>query len=94
MKKKLDHLVEKRREKVNKQIDNNNITWIRKAFLRLIYIEQKYMIRWKSVKRNNDKKPPIFIYGQRSRAKIVIPKHDMTVSNQQAKSPKNLVINK
>lgn len=41
IKKKFDNPVEKIKKKIEKYINNNNVTWIRGVLLRLIYIEKK-----------------------------------------------------
>lgn len=55
MRKEFDNLVEKIRKRVKKHIKNNNMTWTRKALLRLIHIEQRNVAKQKSVKEDSDK---------------------------------------
>lgn len=51
MRKKLNNLAEKIREKVKKYINNNNMTWTRETLLRLIYIKKRNIAKWKIVKK-------------------------------------------
>ncbi len=41
MRKKLDNLAKKIRERVEKHKNNSNVTWTKKALLRLIYIKKE-----------------------------------------------------
>ncbi len=94
MRKELDNLAEKIRERVKKHINNNNVTWTREALLRLIYIEKKNVARRKAVKESSDRGQPIPMRGRRSSARVVTPKHDTTVDDQHPKSPKNVATGK
>ncbi len=55
MRKELDNLTEKIRERVKKHIYNDDMTWTREALLRLIHIKKGNMIRRKAVKENDDR---------------------------------------
>ena len=94
IRKELNNLAKKIRKRVKKHININNVTWIRKFLLKLIYIEKKNVARQKSVKKSSDKEQPIPTRGQKSSARVVTPKHDMTIDDQHPKSPKNVAINK
>ena len=55
IKKELDNLIEKIKERVKKHIKNDNMTWTREALLKLIHIEKRNLAKQKSVKGSNDK---------------------------------------
>lgn len=55
MKKKLDNYVEKISKKVEKDINNNDMTWTKEALLKLIYIEKRNIVRQKSFKKDGDR---------------------------------------
>ena len=86
----LDNLAEKIKERMKKHINNDNVTYTRETLLRLIYIEKKYVVRQKSVKRSGDRVQPISTHGQKSSARVVTPKHDTTVNDQHLKSSKKV----
>ena len=50
MRKELDNLAKKIKERVKKHTNKNNMIWTKEALLRLIYIEKKNVARQKSVK--------------------------------------------
>ncbi len=94
MRKELDNLAEKIRERVKKHINNDDVTWTREALLRLIHIEKGNVARQKAVKGSSDRGRPISTRGRRRSAKVVTPKHDTTVDDQHPKSPKNVATGK
>ncbi len=94
MRKELDNLAEKIRERVKKHINDDDVTWTREALLRLIYIEKGNVVRRKAVKGSSDRGRSIPTRGRRISARVVTPKHDLTVNNQHPKSPKNVATGK
>ena len=94
MRKKLDNLVEKIKEKMKKHIKNNDVTWTKEILLKLIYIEKRNMARQKSVKKSGNWGRTILTCSQKSSTIIVIPKHDITVNDQHPKLPKNITTGK
>ncbi len=94
MRKELDNLAEKIRERVKKHINNDDVIWTREALLRLIHIEKGNVARQKTVKRSSDRGRPIPTRGRRSSTRVVTPKHDITVNDQHPKLPKNVATGK
>ncbi len=45
MRKELDNLAKKIRERVKKHISNNDVTWTKETLLRLIHIKKRNMAR-------------------------------------------------
>ncbi len=94
MRKELDNLAEKIRERVKKHINNDNVIWARKALLRLIHIENRNVARQKLVKGSGDRGQLISTHGRKSSAIVVTPKHDTTINDQHPKLPKNVATSK
>ncbi len=63
MRKELDNLTEKRRKRVKKHINNDDMTWTKEALLRLIHIKKRNMARQKVVKGTSDRGRQIPTHG-------------------------------
>ena len=66
MKKELNNLTEKIKERIKKYINNDDVTYTREVLLKLICIEKRNVVRSKSVKGRGDRRQPILICGQKT----------------------------
>lgn len=71
MRKKLDRLVGQIKLRVQKHIKCNNIKWIQKALLQLLYIEKENIARQKLAKRSDNRQQLMLLRNQTNNAKVV-----------------------